>query len=97
MCAKAILHDGFHIQSTETPTEPLVADVQIPNLGEFGELLAAFTGTQVSVLGEDHIRIPTPQVLDNSQIHSIRTFIANSLHLPVTIFREKTFIEIVAI
>lgn len=71
--------------------------MQSPNLCEFGEYLEDLIGTQISVLGEDHIRIPTPQTLDDKEIHHLRALIANSLHLPVTIFREKKFIEIIGI
>lgn len=97
MSTKTILHDGIHTQKIESPTESLESNLPISNLGEFGEMLATNTGTQALVLGEDHIRIPTPQTLDDNEIHSLRAFIVNSLHLPVTIFREKKFIEIMAI
>lgn len=96
MGTKAILHDG-HTQTIEIPSESLDSNFPITTLCEFGVMLATITGTQALVLGEDYIRIPTPQTLDDNEIHSLRAFIVNSLHLPVTIFREKKFIEIMAI
>ncbi|MFX0195708.1 MAG: hypothetical protein ACFFCW_06260 [Candidatus Hodarchaeota archaeon] len=94
MSTKTILYDGIHTQKIESPTVFLESNLPISNLSEFGEIFATITGTQILVLGEEHIRIPTPQTLGDNEIHRLRALIINLLHLPVTIFREKKFIEI---
>lgn len=97
MCAKAISQSMIHSPTIEVSTEPLVTEDHISTLGEFSEVLTSFTGAPVSVLGEDHIRIPTPQIVDADEIHALRQLIANALKLPVTILRERNYIEVMAI
>lgn len=97
MCAKAISHNEVYRPKLYTVAEPLTSDDPISTLGEFGTALGELTGTSVSVLTEGHIRIPTPEVIDEEEIRSLREFISNSLYLPVNIFREEKYIEIMAI
>ena len=97
MCAKVLSPSGFHRQPLQLVPESLMIDEPLPSLEEFGEVLEAVVGTSVSILGEDHIRISTPHVVEDEEIHSLREFIANSLYLPVTIFRERNYLEIMAI
>ena len=97
MCAKVILPIRFHNQALQAATEPLVNEDSIPTLETFGMALGEVTGTEIVVLGEDHIRIPTPEIIDDEEILSIRKTITDSLKLPVTIFREPSYIEIMAI
>jgi len=77
--------------------EPLASGDPTLTLGKFGTVLGDLVGTQVSVLADDHIRISTPSVVDDKEIRSLKEFITNSLYLPVTIFRERSYIEITSI
>lgn len=77
--------------------DPGTSDDQFLTLGKFGTVLGDLVGTQVSVLGEDHIRISTPSVIDDKEIRRLKEFITDSLYLPVTIFRENSYIEITSI
>ena len=97
MCAKVISQNEFPHPLLETATESLTTDDAIPTLEELGEVLGKVMQSPVSVLGEDHIRISTPELVDEEEILSLREYIANSLFLPVNIFRERNYIEITAI
>jgi hypothetical protein len=97
MCAKAISTKGFYMHPLETVSDSLTGNTPLPTLEEFGEALGDAIDAPVTSLGEDHIRISTPTSVDDDEIQSLREFIANSLCVPVTIFREKTYIEITAI
>ena len=97
MCAKVISPPWFHNQTLQAATDPLVTNDSVPSLEAFGTVLGEVTGTEIVVLGEDHIRIPTPEIIDDEEILSIRKTILDSLHLPVTIFRESSYVEIMAI
>ncbi len=94
MCAKATLQPVSHPMSTETFNEPLITDKSKLNHDSFGEMISALTGTKVTVLSEKHVRVPTYKELDDSEINQLQTFIATSLLRPVTMFRERHFIEI---
>ena len=80
--------------STDTFNEPLITDISKLNHDSFGEMISALTGTKVTMLSEKHVRVPTYKELDDSEINQLQTFIATSLLRPVTMFREKHFIEI---
>lgn len=97
MCANAISTNGSHMQSLELETGSLVSDTELTTLGEFGKVLASLIETPVTTLGHDHIRVTTPHIVDDKEIQNLREFIANSLYLPVTIFRERNYIEVMAI
>ena len=94
MCAKATLQPVPHPIHTETFNEPLITDISKLNHDSFGEMISALTGTKVTMLSEKHVRVPTYKELDDSEINQLQTFIAISLLRPVTMFREKHFIEI---
>ncbi len=94
MCAKATLQPVSHPMSTDTFNEPLITDISKLNHDSFGEMISALTGTKVTMLSEKHVRVPTYKELDDSEINQLQTFIATSLLRPVTMFREKHFIEI---
>ena len=94
MCAKATLQTVSHPLNTETFNVPLITDISKLNHDSFGEMISALTGTKVTVLSEKHVRVPTYKELDDSEINQLQTFIAIFLLRPVTMFRERHFIEI---
>lgn len=94
MCAKATLQTVSHPLNPETFNEPLITDISKLNHDTFGEMISALTGTKVTVLSEKHVRVPTYKELDDSEINQLQTFIAISLLRPVTMFRERNYIEI---
>jgi hypothetical protein len=97
MCAKAISQHELHGPLLETTLESSMTEEATSNLGTLGKTLSEVLDTPVSILGEDHIRIATSRVVGDDEIRSLRELIANSLYLPVNIFRERKYLEIVAI